>query len=201
MIIATQMMESMIEDPQPTRAEVNDVANSVLDGADALMLSGETSVGDHPAEVVKAMSSIINYIETYEDIYNRKLKPTVRKDRMISDAICQNSVWLSKETGARGIVTMTNSGYTAYRISSYRPKTNIFVFTDNHSLLNTVSLAWGVQGLFYDKYVSTDHTIADIKFKLKKEGLVDEGDLIINIASMPINEKGQSNMMKLSEVD
>lgn len=200
-IIATQMMESMIENPQPSRAEVNDVANSVLDGADALMLSGETSVGNHPHEVIKAMSSIINYIESYEDIYNRKLKPTVRKDRMISDAICHNSAWLSKETGARGIVTMTNSGYTAYRISSYRPKASIFVFTDNRSLLNTVSLGWGIQGFFYDKYVSTDHTIADIKFRLKKEGYVEEGDLIINIASMPINEKGQSNMMKLSKVD
>lgn len=200
-IIATQMMESMIDNPQPSRAEVNDVANSVLDGADALMLSGETSVGNHPHEVIKAMSSIINYIETFEDIYNRKLKPAVRKDRMISDAICQNSAWLSKETGARGIVTMTNSGYTAYRISSYRPKANIFVFTDNKALLNTVSLGWGIQGFYYDKYVSTDHTIADIKYKLKKEGYVKEGDLIINIASMPIKEKGQSNMMKLSEVD
>lgn len=200
-IIATQMMESMIDNPQPSRAEVNDVANSVLDGADALMLSGETSVGEHPAQVIQAMSSIINYIETYEDIYNRKLKPVERKDRTISDAICQNSVWLSREVGASGIVTMTNSGYTAYRISSYRPKTNIFVFTDNRSLLNTVSLAWGVTGFYYDKYISTDHTIADIKFRLKKSGHVKTGDLIINIASMPINEKGQSNMLKLSEID
>jgi pyruvate kinase len=200
-IIATQMMESMIENPQPSRAEVNDVANSVMDGADALMLSGETSVGAHPAGVIKAMHSIINYIESYEDIYYRKLKPTERKDRMISDAICQNSVSLSKEVGASGIVTMTNSGYTAYRIGSYRPKTRIFVFTDNRSLLNTLSLAWGVEGFYYDKYVSTDHTIADIKHKLKSEGLVANSDLIINIASMPINEKGQSNMLKLSEID
>lgn len=200
-IIATQMMESMIENPQPSRAEVNDVANSVMDGADALMLSGETSVGEHPDKVITAMHSIINYIESYEDIYYRKLMPTERKDRMISDAICGNSVHLAKKTGAVGIVTMTNSGYTAYRIGSYRPKTQIFVFTDNRSLLNTLSLAWGVEGFYYDKYVSTDHTIADIKYKLKKEGFVNQGDLVINIASMPISDKGQSNMLKLSEID
>ncbi|MFT4524659.1 MAG: pyruvate kinase [Granulosicoccus sp.] len=200
-IIATQMMESMIENPQPSRAEVNDVANSVMDGADALMLSGETSVGEHPDQVITAMHSIINYIESYEDIYYRKLLPQERKDRIISDAICENSVHLSQKTGAVGIVTMTNSGYTAYRIGSYRPKTHIFVFTDNRALLNTLSLAWGVEGFYYDKYVSTDHTIADIMYKLKKEGFVSEGDLLINIASMPISDKGQSNMLKLSEVD
>lgn len=200
-IIATQMMESMIESPQPSRAEVNDVANSVMDGADALMLSGETSVGQHPDQVVKAMRSIIGYIESYEDIYFRKLSPLKRPDRDISDAICHNSVSLAKEVGAKGIVTMTNSGYTAYRISSYRPKTNIFVFTDNRALLNTVALAWGVRGFYYDKYVSTDHTIADIMFKLKREGYVNQGDMIVNIASMPIREKGQSNMLKLSKVE
>lgn len=200
-IIATQMMESMIDNPQPSRAEVNDVANSVMDGADALMLSGETSVGDFPDKVITAMHSIINYIESYEDVYYRKLRPAERKDRKISDAICQNSVHLAKQTGSVGIVTMTNSGYTAYRIGSYRPKTHIFVFTDNRSLLNTLSLAWGVEGFYYDKYVSTDHTIADIMYKLKKDGFVSEGDLLINIASMPISDKGQSNMLKLSQVD
>lgn len=199
-IIATQMMESMISNPSPSRAEVNDVANSVLDGADALMLSGETSVGAHPHLVVKAMHAIIRYIETYEDIYYRELIPTKRPDRIISDAICHNSVTLSQETKAAGIITMTNSGYTAYRISSFRPKTPVFVFTDNRSLLNAMSLVWGTRGFFYDKYVSTDHTIADIKLRLRQEGIVHEGDLLINIASMPITEKGQANMMKLSTV-
>jgi len=200
-IIATQMMESMITNPAPTRAEVNDVANSVLDGADALMLSGETSVGKHPALVIKAMYSIIRNLETKGDIYYRKLNPITSIDRTITDSICQTSVSLAAQSDAKGIITMTNSGYTAFKISSYRPKANIFVFTDNISILNMLSLVWAVRGFFYDKYVSTDHTIADLKLRLKREGLVKEGDLVINIASMPITERGQSNMMKLSMVN
>ncbi len=200
-IIATQMMESMITNPAPTRAEVNDVANSVLDGADALMLSGETSVGAHPALVIKAMYSIIRHLETKGDIYYRTLKPISSIDRTITDSICQASVELAAQADAKGIITMTNSGYTAFKISSYRPKANIFVFTDNRAILNMLSLVWGVRGFYYDKYVSTDHTIADLKLRLKREGLVKEGDLVINIASMPITERGQSNMMKLSMVN
>lgn len=199
-IIATQMMESMITNPAPTRAEVNDVANAVLDGADALMLSGETSVGDHPELVIKSMYSIIRHLESKGDIYNRTVNPISSIDRTITDSICKNSVSLAAEANAKGIITMTNSGYTAFKISSYRPKANIFVFTDNKSILNMLSLVWGVRGFYYDKYVSTDHTIADLKLRLKREGMVSEGDLVINIASMPITERGQSNMMKLSMV-
>lgn len=200
-IIATQMMESMISNPAPTRAEVNDVANAVLDGADALMLSGETSVGDHPTLVVKTMYSIIRNLEKKGDIYNRKPNPISSTDRLITDSICKNSVTLAAEASAKGIITMTNSGYTAFKISSYRPKANIFVFTDNTSILNMLSLVWGVRGFYYDKYVTTDHTIADLKLRLKREGIVKEGELVINIASMPITERGQSNMMKLSVVN
>ncbi len=199
-IIATQMMESMMNNPAPTRAEVNDVANSVLDGADALMLSGETSVGKHPAMVIKAMYTIVRHLETKGDIYYRELNPITSIERTITDSICQNSVSLSEQSDAKGIITMTNSGYTAFKISSYRPKANIFVFTDNRSILSMLSLVWGVRGFYYDKYVSTDHTIADLKLRLKREGLVKEGDLVINIASMPISERGQSNMMKLSVI-
>lgn len=200
-IIATQMMESMITNPAPTRAEVNDVANSVLDGADALMLSGETSVGDHPTLVIKSMYSIIRHLEQKGDIYYRKLNPISSIDRVITDSICQSSVSLAQQADSTGIITMTNSGYTAFKISSYRPKANIYVFTDNHTILAMLSLVWGVKGFYYDKYVSTDHTIADLKLRLKREGYVKEGDLVINIASMPISERGQSNMMKLSVVN
>ncbi len=200
-IIATQMMESMISNPAPTRAEVNDVANSVLDGADALMLSGETSVGEHPSLVVKSMYTIIRHLETKGDIYYRKLNPITSIERTITDSICQNSVSLSEQADAKGIVTMTNSGYTAFKIASYRPKANIFVFTDNRDILSMLSLVWGVRGFYYDEYESTDKTIADLKQHLKSKELVEEGDFIINIASMPINEKGQSNMMKLSTID
>jgi pyruvate kinase len=96
---------------------------------------------------------------------------------------------------------MTNSGYTAFRVSSYRPRTNIFVFTDNRSMLNTLNLVWGVLGFYYDTYVSTDHTISDIKNRLKAQGMVKPEDLVINIASMPITDKGASYMLKLSYVE
>ena len=200
-IIATQMMESMITGISPSRAEVNDVANSVMDGADALMLSGETSVGDHPGKVVEAMRTIIEYIEGFEDIYNKEHLPVPGTDRFISDSICYNASLIAKQTSAAAIITMTHSGYTAFRVSSHRPDTNILIFTDNQSILNMLNLVWGVRGFYYDKYVSTDHTIADIKLRLKKMGLVKEKDIIINIASIPISERGQSNMIKVSYVN
>lgn len=200
-IIATQMMESMIESISPTRAEVNDVANAVLDGADAVMLSAETSVGAYPVEVIKAMTKIIEQIELSDTIYHREFPPEMNEERFISDSVCYNACRLSQRVDSKAIVTMTHSGYTAAKISSFRPKAGIFAFTGNHNLLNKLSLVWGVQGYYYDKFVSTDHTIADIKYLLKKENYVNEKDLIINIASMPINEKGQSNMVKLSYVE
>jgi len=200
-IIATQMMESMINNISPTRAEVNDVANAVLDGADAVMLSAETSVGKYPTKVIQAMSKIIKQIEETEQIYHHEFPPELNEERFISDSICYNACRLSQRTEADAIVSMTHSGYTAQKLSSFRPKAAIYAFTGNHALLNKLSLVWGVQGFYYDKYVSTDHTIADIKYLLKKHGLVKDKDLIINIASMPINEKGQSNMIKLSYVE
>lgn len=203
-IIATQMMESMIDNVSPTRAEVNDVANAVLDGADAVMLSGETSVGKYPVKVIEAMVKIIQEVEKQEDIYNKEFPPEITEDgddRFISDSICYNSCRLASRVDAKAIITMTHSGYTGFKVSSYRPKAGVFVFTHNHAILNTLSLLWGVHGFYYDKFVSTDHTIADIKYILKKEDWVNESDLVINIASMPITGKGKSNMLKLSEVE
>lgn len=201
-IIATQMMESMILSMTPTRAEVNDVANSVLDGADAIMLSGETSMGKHPVKVIETVNRIITNAETYEGIYNQDYVPDAdNKERYISDSICFNACKLAQRVDAKAIVTMTHSGYTAFRISSQRPKANIFVFTSNKVLQNTLSLLWGVYVIYYDKFVSTDHTIADIKYILKREGYVKQGELMINIASMPIFEKGKTNMLKLSFVE
>lgn len=199
-IIATQMMESMIDNMSPSRAEVNDVANAVMDGADAVMLSGETSVGKYPVEVVKTMSKIITRVEDYDGIYYREIEHDSDADRVISDAICHSAVRLSKKIGARAIVTMTFSGYTAFRISSYRPNAWIFVFTSNFRILNMLSLVWGVRGFYYDKFVSTDHTIADIKYELKKAGYLADDDYLINIASMPISQKGMSNMLKVTKM-
>lgn len=199
-IIATQMMESMITNISPTRAEVNDVANAVLDGADAVMLSGETSVGNHPIEVIKSMTLIVKQCETESQIYYRETLPERNQNRFITDSICFNATRLAKRVEAKAIITMTHSGYTAYKISSQRPNSHIVVFTGNRRIMSQLSLVWGVSCYFYDKMVSTDHTIADIKYLLHKNGVLQEGDMVINIASMPIEEKGQSNMIKLSHV-
>ena len=203
-IIATQMMESMITNISPSRAEVNDVANSVMDGADAVMLSGETSVGNHPAKVVEAMTKIIEFVEQNSDVYNRdNAAPEVdmHNQRFLSDSICYTAAKMAQRTNAAAIVTMTHSGYTAFKLASHRPKAEIFVFTDNYDILTTLNLVWGVHGFYYDKNISTDHTIADIKFILKKSGEVKTGDLVINIASIPLSEMGKSNMIKISAIE
>jgi len=200
-IVATQMMESMIENVTPTRAEVNDVANAVLDGADAVMLSAETSVGKYPVRVIEVMSSIVKEVEGSDELYHHEEPPAESKeDRFITDSICYNATRLSNRVKATAIVTMTFSGYTGFKISSQRPKADIFVFTGNKNILTQMSLVWGVKSFFYDKMVSTDHTIADIKYILKKKKLVTEGDKLIHLASMPISEQGMTNMLKLGKV-
>jgi pyruvate kinase len=200
-IVATQMMESMISNIMPTRAEVNDVANAVLDGADAVMLSGETSVGAHPIEVIKTMSNIVKEMETFEGIYNKEEIPEKNQARFITDSICFNACRLSQRTEADAILTMSFSGYTAYKIASQRPKAPIYVFTSNRSILTQINLIWGVKGFYYDKRISTDNTISDIKNILKEEGLLKDGELVVNIASIPLEDLGKSNMIKLSYVD
>lgn len=200
-IVATQMLESMITNISPTRAEVNDVANAVLDGADAVMLSGETSVGKFPVQVIKTMANIVKEMETFDGIYNKEVMPDKNQARFISDSICFNACRLAQRVEADAIIAMSYSGYTAYKLASQRPKSPIYIFTSNKQILTQLNLVWGVKGFFYDSRVSTDHTIADIKYLLKKEGLVKEGDLIINIASIPLEENGKSNMLKLSTVE
>jgi len=200
-IVATQMMESMIESSTPTRAEVNDVANAVLDGADAVMLSAETSVGKYPTVVIETMSTIVMEVEQHDNIYYHEQVPVEsEEDRFISDSICYNACRLAARTEASAIITMTFSGYTGFKVSSQRPKSWVYVFTGNKKILSLMSLVWGVKAFYYDKMVSTDHTIADIKYLLIKDGHISEGDVIINIASMPIAEKGMSNMVRLTKV-
>jgi len=200
-IVATQMMESMITNISPTRAEVNDVANAVLDGADAVMLSGETSVGKYPVDVIKTMTNIVKEMEKFEGIYHKEELPEKDQSRFISDSICFNACRLAQRVEADAIITMSFSGYTAYKIASQRPNAPIYVFTSNKSIITQLNLVWGVKAFYYDKKVSTDHTIADIKYLLTKEGLLKQGDLVINIASIPIEENGKSNMLKLSYVE
>jgi len=200
-IVATQMMESMIEASVPTRAEVNDVANAVLDGADAVMLSAETSVGAYPVEAVTAMTDIIESMEGQDRMYYHERPPlSPEDDRFISDSMCYNACRLAKRVNAKAIVTMTFSGYTAVQVSSQRPKAHIFMFTANKRVLAQMSLVWGVSAFPYLKMVSTDHTIADIKFELTKMGAVSPGDFVVHLASMPIADAGMTNMLKLSQV-
>jgi len=200
-IVATQMMESMMSNLTPSRAEVNDVANAVLDGADAVMLSGETSVGDYPVQVVQTMANIIKEMEKHSAMYHKEELPVKNSERFISDSICFNACRLSQRAEADAIITMSFSGYTAYKIASQRPNSQIYVFTSNRNILTQLNLVWGVRAFYYDKLISTDHTIADIKYIMKSEGYLNPGDLVINIASIPLEDLGASNMLKLSYVD
>jgi pyruvate kinase len=199
-IIATQMMESMITSYTPTRAEVNDVANAVMDGADAVMLSAETSVGKYPVKVIEMMRRIITEVEGFDSIYYKEHKPQIKTITYITDSICYNACSLAHHSGAKAIISLTNSGYTAFKLSSHRPKAPVFIFTDNLSLLTALSLVWGVRGYYYDKYESTDQTIDDLKQIIKDELMVKTDDLVINIASMPMKERGRTNMLKLSYI-
>lgn len=199
-IIATQMMESMITNYRPTRAEANDVGNAVFDGADALMLSAETSVGVYPVETVTAMQRIITEVELEDSIYCREHSPTPGSKNFIPDNICFLSSVMARQSNAEAIVAMTHSGMTAFKIASHRPKSAIYIFTDNKPILNTLNLVWGIRGFFYDKYESTDTTFADIRKHLVDAGLLKEGDYMIHIASTPIHERATANTIKLARI-
>ena len=200
-IIATQMMEGMLENSRPTRAEVNDVANSVLDGADALMLSGETSVGKFPVETVETMQKIISEVEDYEDIYNKKHKPVKENNPdFISDSIIYSGCNMAREAEAKAIVSVASSGYSTAKIASYRPKASIYTFADNEYILRRLNLIWGINPRFYSEFLHTDQTIALLNEELKMKRFVSPGDLLVHISNMPINEPGRSNMLKLSYV-
>jgi len=199
-IIATQMMETMITSLTPTRAEVNDVANSVMDGADAVMLSGETSVGNYPVQVIDKMSQIILSVEDSELIKLEVTDPKIKTNRFLTKAICLHAAILANDIEAKTINTLTNSGYTAFQISAWRPKAHILAFTSNKNMLTQLSLLWGVTAFWYDKYESTDITIEDINDIAKEHNYVKSGDFTISLASMPIIEKGMVNTIRVSEI-
>jgi pyruvate kinase len=201
-VIATQMLESMLESPSATRAEVNDVANSVIDGADAVMLSGETSVGKHPLNAVGTMREIIRDVEASEHniSQNKVIRPLINNSRLLSNAICSHACDIAENTKAKAIITVTYSGFNTIKTSSFRPQAFIYAFTNNHTILNTLSLVWGVQGFYYDRGTTTDQTIRETKEILKQEKHLKKGDLVVNLASMPAKEMGMTNMMKISKV-
>jgi len=200
-IIATQMMETMITSLTPTRAEVNDVANSVMDGADAVMLSGETSVGNYPVQVIEKMTQIIEAVEDSPLIQVPQNTPQVRTKRFITKTICYHAASMANVIKAKAICTLTNSGYTAFQISAWRPQAHILVFTSNRRILTQLNLLWGVKSLYYDKFVSTDDTVTDINEMARESGYVEKGDFLINLAAMPVADKGMVNTLRVSEIE
>ena len=199
-IIATQMMESMIDSLTPSRAEVNDVANSVMDGADAVMLSGETSVGQYPVQVIQTISKIIKGVENSPLIKVPNTLPEIHSKRVITKAICFQACNIANELKASAICTLTNSGYTAWQISSWRPSAMILVFTSNKRILSQLGLLWGVRCVFYDNFVSTDRTVEEVNELAVKKGFVKKGGLVINLAAMPVIDKGQVNTLRISRL-
>ena len=200
-IIATQMMETMIENQVPTRAEVNDVANSIMDGADAVMLSGETSVGKYPLQVIQKMRDIIEKVENSSLIKVDTSSFTTINDRFITKSICHQASIMAKTIDVAAINTLTNSGYTAFHISARRPHAHILAFTSNRRIMAMLNLLWGVKAFYYDKMFSTDATIIDINNIAKEKGYIQKGDHVISLTSMPIKEKGKVNTLRLTEID
>ncbi|HMB63823.1 MAG TPA: pyruvate kinase [Eudoraea sp.] len=200
-IIATQMMETMITSLTPTRAEVNDVANSVMDGADAVMLSGETSVGNYPVQVIERMASILQSVENSDLIQVPHDPPHIRTKRYITKSVCYHAAIMANEIKAKAISTLTNSGYTAFQISAWRPSAHILVFTSNKRILTQLNLLWGVKAFYYDRFVSTDETIEDVNSIACKKGFLDVGDMLISLAAMPIKDKGMVNTLRVTEIE
>jgi pyruvate kinase len=200
-IIATQMMETMITSLTPTRAEVNDVANSVMDGADAVMLSGETSVGNYPVEVIEKMSSILHSVEGSDLIHVPHDPPHIRTKRFITKSICYHASLMANEIKAKAISTLTNSGYTAFQISAWRPSAHILVFTSNKRILTQLNLLWGVKAFYYNKNVSTDDTIDDVNRMAFKKGFIEVGDMLVSLAAMPMKDKGMVNTLRVTEIE
>lgn len=203
-IIATQMMETMINSLTPTRAEVNDVANSVLDGADAVMLSGETSVGKYPVDVIKNMAKIVSNIENNQ-LYLRNNKPIEKieddsDDRFITNMICYSAVRIAQKANAKGIITLTNSGYTAFQISAHRPNAHIIVFCSDRRVLTKLNLIWGVRAFYYDMQKSTDETVIQVNMLATNYGFVKQGDFVVNLNAMPVYESGKTNTLRLSTI-
>ena len=201
-IVATQMMESMIDRTKPNRSEITDVANAVLEGTDAVMLSGETATGKYPRLVVETMSKIILEIESKAYKYNREdeMKAQVHSPSKLSDAICYNACKLAEDAHADAIIGMTQSGYTGFMLSSYRPKSPLYIFTKEKTLVNQLSLSWGVRAFYYDEEESLDEIFQDQIEILKKRGFLKEGDVIVSTGSTPIHLHLPTNVIKIDRV-
>ena len=199
-IVATQMMESMIDNLTPSRAEVNDVANSVMDGADCIMLSAETSIGKYPCEVVRKVGTIIASVEDTQPIKNKFVIPKLKSNRIITKTVCRHAALIANEIKASAVCTLTNSGYTGWQISSWRPDCLVLVFTSNKRILSQLNLLWGVKCVYYNKFQSTDKTVEDVNALALKNRYVRRGDVVVNLAAMPIKARGQVNTLRITKL-
>lgn len=200
-IVATQMMESMMDRTKPNRSEITDVANAVLEGADAVMLSGETATGKYPVLVVETMKKIIEEVEKEDMVYNRNLVPQPHSPTFLSDALCYNAAKIAEDVKANALIGMTQSGYTGFMLSSYRPKSPLFVFTKSKHLVNQLSLSWGIRAFYYDEEESVDDIIFDQIEILKARGFVKTDDVVVNTGSIPVEKHLPTNMLKITKVD
>lgn len=200
-IIATQMMESMIDRTRPNRSEITDVANAVLEGADAVMLSGETAMGQYPELVIQTMVKIIEEVEKEAVVYNRNLVPQPHSPSFLSDALCYNACEIAKDVSANALIGTTQSGYTGFMLSSFRPRSPLYVFTKIPTLVNQLSLSWGVQAFYYDREESVDDIISDQISILKDKGLLNTGDVVVNTGSLPVQAHIPTNMLKITKVE
>jgi pyruvate kinase len=200
-IVATQMMETMITSLTPTRAEVNDVANSVMDGADAVMLSGETAAGNYPVQVIQQMTKILEAVEDSPLIQVPQNTPQIKTNRFVTKIVCHHATQMANGIKAKAISTLTNSGYTAFQISAWRPQSHILVFTSNKRILTRLNLLWGVKTFYYDSSVSTDDTVSDVNEIARQKGYVTKGDFVVNLSAMPLLDKGMVNTLRVSEIE
>ncbi len=202
-IVATQMMESMMDRTKPNRSEVSDVANAVIEGADAVMLSGETAMGSYPTLVVETMSKIILQVESSVYDYNRDdiLAPQPHSPSFMSDAICYSACKLANDAHAQALIGMTQSGYTAFMLSSYRPQCPLYIFSKERSLINQLSLSWGVRAFFYAEEESLDDIIFDQINILKERGFIKKDDVVINTGSTPVELHLPTNIIKITKVE
>jgi pyruvate kinase len=199
-IIATQMMESMEKNSTPTRAEITDVANAMFDGADALMLSGETAMGLYPVKVIQTLKRVIKNVEEQDSIYNLGIEPNKSAPSFLSDAVCYTACRMAHYIGATSIIALTRSGYTAFSLASFRPKSNIYVFTETADLVNAVSLVWGTRAFLFNRTSTTVDTVREVQDILKTLGFLKKGEVVINTGSTPFTEHGPTNTIKVTTI-
>jgi pyruvate kinase len=202
-ITATQMLESMVEDPRPTRAEASDVANAVLDGSDAVMLSAETAVGNHPVRVVEAMNQIIRQAEDYW--YEQRRSLTMAPNQLerggsVTDSVSFTACRLAEQVGAEAVCCLTNSGATARAIARHRPSMPIYAFTDNQRVVAQLGSLWGTEAFYIPFQQDTDQGIARVHSVLREHELVSQGGQVVMTVGMPLPARGRTNTVHVSSV-